>query len=483
MDENDKRADKAQRDFDLTTPNIHVPKRDQNARPPQQGSDFDRTTINNPPPRQESKVSRPSSAQNKPAQNKFDLTSINIGVPFDEEEEQVRSRPIAPQAPQPATVPISTKSPTKTQAKRRAPLWVWLTVGSVVLLLTGGAVALFFLSSNQAFTLRVLNAPPGSKVYIDDIPSGVPQKDGTIIVQGLRAGEPREVRVVQSGFAEWKTTVTGEGGQVQDITANLTRLETKPVLPPEIDYNGRMVLIPAGAFTMGSNTGNADEAPEHTVDLPAYYIDKYEVTNEQYGKFCDATSHPRPVNPFWDPQYFENNPQMPGIGISYADAEAYAAWAGKRLPTEAEWEKAASWGPSATTKRRFPWGDAPEKGRANIDGTEHPTNVGQYATGASAYGVHDMTGNVREWVDAIYNPYPGSTASNPKFGQGQRVARGGDFRANLDFARTTNRLAVSPTYKTNPEDQNKMLSSLIGFRCAISIDDPKLKAHLQQSNR
>lgn len=175
-------------------------------------------------------------------------------------------------------------------------------------------------------------------------------------MQGLRAREPRQVRIVQDGYAEWKTTVTGEGGEVKEVTAELTRIATKPVLPPEIDYNSQMVLIPAGAFTMGSNRSNPDEAPEHTLDLPAYYIDKYEVTNEQYGKFCNATAHPQPVNPWWDLQYFENNPQSPVIGVSYADAEAYTAWAGKRPPTEAEWEKAASWNPTTNSKRQFPWG-------------------------------------------------------------------------------------------------------------------------------
>src|SRR6185295_13480766 len=121
-------------------------------------------------------------------------------------------------------------------------------------------------------------------------------------------------------------------------------------LPVEVDYNGKMAFIPAGEFEMGSDV--------RKVTLPAYYIDKYEVTNADYKKFCDATGHPYPKSTFMfgafkqktpaeaDEEYFTQHPNSPVIGVTYEDAAAYAAWAGKRLPREDEWEKAASWDPN-----------------------------------------------------------------------------------------------------------------------------------------
>ena len=119
---------------------------------------------------------------------------------------------------------------------------------------------------------------------------------------------------------------------------------------------------------------------------------------------------------------------MPVVGVNFADASAYAAWAGKRLPTEQEWEKAASWGPNATKKRSWPWGDDNDASRATLN-TDHPANAGLKPDGASAYGVQDLAGNVMEWVDAFYQPYPNSTASDPNFGTNNRVVRGGNFHS------------------------------------------------------
>jgi formylglycine-generating enzyme required for sulfatase activity len=482
VNDKDRQSDDDRANFDLTTPNIPIQYRDQVGRRPPPSREHDRTMMNEALPKPEGRTNRPPSAQNK-----YDLTMVNFGATDEDEEAPNRQGVPAPPPyqpyPEPQVQQPVQKVQTPVQPRKGISKWIWLGIGALILLLVCAAgIGVYFLIPHDGFTLRVLNAPSGANVYVDDIPSGVRQRDGTIIVQGLRAGEARDIRVSEQGFADWKTTVTGQSGKVMDLTVNLTPLETKNSQPTEIDYSGRMVLIPAGQFQMGADDSNPEERPMHAVTLPDYYIDKYEVTNEQYGNFCNATGHAKPVNPFWDPQYLDKNPRMPVIGVSYGDAEAYAAWANKRLPTESEWEKAASWGPNASQKRRYPWGDSTDKLRANVD-SQHPSTIGQFSNGGSAYGAQDMAGNVREWVNGTFDAYPGNTASNPQFGQGLRVVRGGDFRAGPSFAKTTSRLGVDAGFKTNPGDDKIGRSSLVGFRCAIAADDPKLQVQLKQGSK
>jgi formylglycine-generating enzyme required for sulfatase activity len=461
VSDREKRPDKV--NYDLTTPNAFPQGGEQQRRP---AAPDDRTTINQPARAPEA---RP------PAPDRYDLTSVhNVAVPFDEDEDASAAHTQRTPAQTPAAhAAVRTAAP----ARGRVPGWVWGALGLSALLLVSCAgllLAYFLLSAPAAFTLRVLDAP-GSKVYVDDIPSGVPQRDGSIMVQGLRAGEPRVVSVRQEGFAEWKTTVTGKAGEVLDLRANMTPVAApRPSLPAEIDYRGTMVLVAAGEFVMGADDGDPNEAPAHNVSLPDYYIDKFEVTNEQYDKFCKETGRPAPVDPEALPNYFRENPRKPVMGVSYEDAAAYAGWAGKRLPTEQEWEKAASWDPSSRKKLKWPWGNTEEQGRANI-GTEGPAEVGQHAGGASTYGVHDMAGNVVEWVDAVYAPYPGSAYQDKDYGKRLRVFRGGSFPWKLSQARTTYRYAKEGATKATASQP-----SVIGFRCAISADDPRLKSHLRQ---
>jgi formylglycine-generating enzyme required for sulfatase activity len=357
------------------------------------------------------------------------------------------------------------------------PAWILLVVGACLFLLLacGALLAYLYVSTPATFTLRVLDAPAG-QVFVDGVPSGVRKPDGSIMVQGLRAGEARGVTVRQEGFAEWKTTVTGRGGEIIDVRAQMTPVAApKAALPAEIDYGGKMVLVGAGEFVMGTDDGGPEEAPAHNVTLPDFYIDKYEVTNEQYARFCKETGHPEPVNHVSLPNYFQENPRKPVIGVSYDDAVAYANWAGKRLPTEEEWEKAASWEPSAKRKRRWPWGDEEDRSRANV-GSQQPSEVGQYANGASAYGALDMAGNAVEWVDGLYAPYPNGAAQDKDYGKGMRVYRGGSFPFDLRVARTTVRTHNVASYKTTADP--KADQSVVGFRCAISAADPRLKPYL-----
>jgi formylglycine-generating enzyme required for sulfatase activity len=364
--------------------------------------------------------------------------------------------------------------------KKGVPLWVWLGGGAALFffIVVVAIVAFYFLFGQTGFTLVVRGAPPGSDIYVDNISRGVTSTDGSIKVPDLKSGK-RVVRVSHDGYGDFNTSVSGQDGETKTIVAQLTATGT--VKPPaglakEIDYNGAMMLVGQGEFVMGDDAHNPEEKPAHKVTLPDFYIDKFEVTNDQYKKFCDATKHEYPTNPWWDDHYFSNRPSAPVLGVSWDDASVYAKWANKRLPTEEEWEKAASWDPAAQKKRQWPWGDASESTRANVGGTQHTSDVGQFPTGASAYGVQDLAGNVAEWVDAFYQAYPGNQVASPDFGTKNRVVRGGTYKGSLDDARATRRLYHPPQLD---ESEKKNRAFLIGFRCAIAADDAKLKESLR----
>ncbi len=246
-----------------------------------------------------------------------------------------------------------------------------------------------------------------------------------------------------------------------------------------------MVLIPAGQFVMGSNKTDSankaqefgmnkpwyrDEQPQHNVHLPAFLIDKFEVTNAQYRTFVIKAN-------YWLPGQWENNgylltrailepadidklrqfaaekmrldmdtrtaskealiaaiekrqkafDNLPVTGVTWQNARAYCAWVGKRLPTEAEWEKAAR-GPNGL---EFPWGNDWDPAKLNAGSADiWPEGVapaGSYPAGKSPYGVHDMAGNVMEWVEDWYQSYPGSRHQDPAFGEKDKVVRGGGW--------------------------------------------------------
>lgn len=264
--------------------------------------------------------------------------------------------------------------------------------------------------------------------------------------------------------------------QSDTTAAPLAMPEAKPTaadLPKQIEYKGAMVLVEAGEFTMGSDADADESKPAHPVVLPAYYIDKTEVTNAEYKAFCDATGKPYPPNPHLEENYFANRPNAPVVGVSFADAKSYAEWAGKRLPSEAEWEKAASWDDLAKSKRDFPWGDDFQTKRAAF-GVPKISDVGDFPGGASPSGALDMAGNVLEWVDAYFQPYPGSPGANAEFGEKNRVVRGGHFASkSTDSLKTTKRIYIPPDVASG-EDDEKLMAAIIGFRCAIAADDRRL---------
>ena len=361
--------------------------------------------------------------------------------------------------------PTALADPIVTEPERRGSKWVWL--GGLVALAVIGVILFILIgpggSSSSGFSLVVKGAPAGSQVYVNDVRRDTVAVDGSLKVSDIDPGEVK-VRVSREGFTDYMTTLRGSKGEIQTCEARL--------LPP-IDYRGTMVPIPAGEFIMGDNSHEADEKPAHPVNLPAYYIDKYEVTNADYKKFCDETKRAYPPNPFFDPEYLTSKPDYPVLGVTFDDALSYASWAGKRLPTEPEWEKAASWDPVAQRKLMYPWGDQFTTDRANI-GTGKPVKVSEATGDLSFYGVLNMAGNAFEWVDARYKPYEGNQTPNPDYSKGEMVIRGGTFLlgSKSDEARTSNRFKLPRVFPQG-------MSISVGLRCVVSADDPNIQQLLR----
>jgi formylglycine-generating enzyme required for sulfatase activity len=235
-----------------------------------------------------------------------------------------------------------------------------------------------------------------------------------------------------------------------------------------------MMSVPAGKFLMGSNFGADDEYPLHEVELATFWIDRTEVTNAMYAKCVHDGKCNRPLNItyFSNPEYADH----PVVYVSWKDANAYCEWRddGTLLPTEAEWEKAASWDAGKKINRIYPWGNNFDGSLLNfcdrkcpyawtdgtvVDGYAKTAPVGHYTSGASYYGVLDMAGNVWEWVSDWYLPYRGNTEGEEHYGTKYRVRRGGSWYSDDYKSRSLFRSWLSPS---NMDDQT-------GFRCARSL--------------
>ena len=232
----------------------------------------------------------------------------------------------------------------------------------------------------------------------------------------------------------------------------------KPSKSPDLST---MVRVPAGEFLMGRDDGDPDERPARRVWLDDFYIDRTEVTNRDFKAFCDAARYLYPSNPNFDSGYLLDKPDYPVVNISWEQARAYCAWAGKRLPTEAEWEKAAR----GTDGRLYPWGNSWGDSLTNIQGLpfDRTAPVGSLRQGGSPYGVLDLAGNVWEWCADWYllEYYAQAPKRNPPGPAGPtpwRVVRGGGFTSPRSDAEAMNRSKNYPS----------LVIHHLGCRCAWS---------------
>jgi len=233
------------------------------------------------------------------------------------------------------------------------------------------------------------------------------------------------------------------------------------------DKPNEMLRIPAGNFIRGTDNRLPDEGPMHTATTPAFYIDKYEVTNGQYRKYLEATGVKAP-------RHFINGTPPPGkvdhpvTFVSWFDAKRYCTWADKRLPTDIEWEKAAR----GTDGRSYPWGEefsidkvnSPVRW-ANLGLEGDTTPVGAFSGGVSPYGLYDTSGNVWEWTSSRYEAYPGNNRKSENYGGNYRVLKGGSWW-DCSFYQC----GISAPVYNRSFFHPKTVNNSFGFRCAKNAD-------------
>ena len=226
---------------------------------------------------------------------------------------------------------------------------------------------------------------------------------------------------------------------------------------------GPMIRIPAGEFVMGTDERFSDEGPRHVVHLDDYEIDRYPVTNLQYQAFIEATYRRAPAH-FEERRHPPGKADHPVVQVSWFDARDYCAWAGKRLPTEIEWEKAAR----GTDGRPFPWGEHFDVTRANtpvrwsaLERKGDTTPVGAFPQGVSPYGLEDVTGNVWEWTASWYKAYPGNDRPSENYGEINRVLKGGSWW-DCSFYKC----GISAPLYNRSFFNARVKNDTFGFRCA-----------------
>jgi formylglycine-generating enzyme required for sulfatase activity len=321
----------------------------------------------------------------------------------------------------------------------------WLLVVALVLLISGCGGGSSDRSSGAAGKGSADGTPAATFTTVKIVPTDTPVPPPTL------APTPSPTRA---------STPAAEAATPEEEAETGTEAEPEPEAEaqPEAEEmeDSGMVAIPAGEFVMGS--GQGDEEPAHTVFADAFEIDVSEVTNAEFAQFVEETGYQTDAEKSGDPSpwraYFQNGKdRYPVVKVSWNDAQAYCDWAGKRLPTEVEWEKAAR----GTDERVYPWGDEWDVAKVNSkeSGFRGPVTVGSFSEGVSPYGAMDMGGNVWEWTDSWYQGYPQTTFNSNYFGETYKVLRGGGWFSEQEQVRTTKRNANSPGAANDD----------IGFRC------------------
>lgn len=344
------------------------------------------------------------------------------------------------------------------QALLRTGLWAGLAIGAILLWILALTILLF--KDSMAFQRARQTSFATPSLELTTGPSATPSP--TIVLPSPTV-MPTALQQVQ-GAAPVPPTIQGRVWEAD---------------------GAEMVYVPAGEFTMGSEELGDDERPVHRVYLDGFWIDRYEVTNERFARFVAATGYQTEAEKRgwgwvwkgteWEevkgadwrhphgpegPSRIEDRMDYPVVLVSWDDAHAYCQWAGKHLPTEAQWEKAAR----GTDGRRYAWGDEFDSTKANTRESEQgdTTPVGSFSPrGDSPYGASDMTGNVWEWVADWYdsNYYSQSPSANPTgpITGTYKVLRGGSWPFDEVYARTVFRYDVRPDYTYD----------FVGFRCSI----------------
>lgn len=346
----------------------------------------------------------------------------------------------------------------------------------------------------------------GIEVWLDGQRIGETKTGRALIANNVPEGAHRVV-ARKAGYKEWRRDVQIAVNQRTEIVIDIETLRPEPPKTVRGEDGAEMVLVPDGEFWMGSDEAEVApviseckkrgftedrckdwferELPRHRVVLDPFYIDRYEVTNALFEHFVNGTSHRTTAEREGSGGVWHEGkgqfvtiegtdwrkpngpgssarPDHPVVQVSRHDADAYCRWAGKRLPREAEWEKAAR----GTGRRRYPWGEEWDTSKANGNmSVKTTTPVGSYSGGVSLHGAHDMAGNVAEWVadwfDRTY--YQGSPERNPQgpSSGNQGIVRGGSWRYFELHLRSASRLYFAPDAR----------NSTIGFRCAK--DAPK----------
>ncbi|MBM3219216.1 MAG: hypothetical protein FJZ38_11155 [Candidatus Rokubacteria bacterium] len=300
-------------------------------------------------------------------------------------------------------------------------------------------------------TLAISARVAGLDVWVGDQKVWTSRPGAAYVLSNVPVG-PHRVIARKDGHKDWEREVQVAANQRADVTIDIELLGPAKVVKG--DDGAEMVLVPAGEFTMGSHAW-ADEEPPHRVHLDAFYVDKYETTNALYERFMRAANRPAPN--FWSETKW-NGSSQPVVGVSWDDADAYCRWAGKRLPTEAEWEKAAR----GADGRKYPWGEQWDASWTNSGESRlgKTAPVGSYPSGVSPYGAHDMAGNVWEWVadwygKDYYQRSPERNPDGPDSGH-TRVLRGGSWNNAPSALRAAVRSSLTPDYR----------SYNVGFRSA-----------------